>query len=195
MKSRRGCNAPRDPSWRIRRFACAPGDEFKAWYGNRRSSPAGLLCLGEKQGSAKRALPPQWSGDMNEHERYIRDFKLLDGMSYWGRAISLHATAICRAAQPASPDLRHDCGRGAATLALALGDGRHHSGHDRRGRRWPPWRPAPVAGYPRLQHGGAAGGPWSPPIPSGPRERLHHRVANALDAWRPYLPILMPAWR
>ena len=72
-----------------------------------------------KQGfSEKERYHLQWlSKDMNEHERYIRDFKLLlDGMSYWGPGDSLF-TQQQFAALPSQPRRIFDmgCGRGAAT--------------------------------------------------------------------------------
>ncbi len=76
-----------------------------------------------KQGfSEKDRYHLQWlSKDMNEHERYIKDFiQLLDGMSYWGpgdRAFTQQQFA----ALPIRPRriLDMGCGRGASTMALA----------------------------------------------------------------------------
>ena len=65
------------------------GDEFKAWQRQlQHQAPQAYFAWVMKQGfSEKERYHLQWlSKDMNEHERYIRDFKLLlDGMSYWGR--------------------------------------------------------------------------------------------------------------
>ncbi len=62
------------------------GDEFKAWQRQlQREAPEAYFDWVIKQGfSEKERYHLQWlSKDMNEHDRYIRDFKqLLDGMSY-----------------------------------------------------------------------------------------------------------------
>ena len=100
------------------------GDEFKAWQRQlQHQAPQAYFAWVMKQGfSEKERYHLQWlSKDMNEHERYIRDFKLLlDGMSYWGPGDSLF-TQQQFAALPSQPRriLDMGCGRGAATLALA----------------------------------------------------------------------------
>ncbi len=100
------------------------GDEFKAWQRQlQHQAPQAYFAWVMKQGfSEKERYHLQWlSKDMNEHERYIRDFKLLlDGMSYWGPGDSLF-TQQQFAALPSQPRRIFDmgCGRGAATLALA----------------------------------------------------------------------------
>lgn len=100
------------------------GDEFKAWQRQlQREAPEAYFDWVIKQGfSEKERYHLQWlSKDMNEHDRYIRDFKqLLDGMSYWGpgdRAFTQQQFA----ALPIQPRriLDMGCGRGASTLALA----------------------------------------------------------------------------
>ena len=100
------------------------GDEFKAWQRQlQHQAPQAYFAWVMKQGfSEKERYHLQWlSKDMKEHERYIRDFKLLlDGMSYWGpgdRAFTQQQFA----ALPIRPRriLDMGCGRGASTLALA----------------------------------------------------------------------------
>ena len=112
------------------------GEEFKAWQLQlQREAPEAYFAWVMKQGfSEKDRYHLQWlSKDMNEHERYIKDFiQLLDGMSYWGpgdRAFTQQQFA----ALPIRPRriLDMGCGRGASTMALAQ-------------RRWPPWRTPPV---------------------------------------------------
>lgn len=100
------------------------GEEFKAWQLQlQREAPEAYFAWVMKQGfSEKDRYHLQWlSKDMNEHERYIRDFKLLlDGMSYWGPGDSLF-TQQQFAALPIRPRriLDMGCGRGASTMALA----------------------------------------------------------------------------
>lgn len=100
------------------------GNEFKAWQLQlQREAPEAYFDWVMKQGfSEKERYHLQWlSKDMNEHERYIRDFKLLlDDMSYWGPGDSLF-TQQQFAALPMAPRriLDMGCGRGAATMALA----------------------------------------------------------------------------
>ena len=100
------------------------GDEFKVWQQQlQHQAPQAYFAWVMKQGFSEKArYHLQWlSKDMNEHERYIRDFKLLlDGMSYWGPGDSLF-TQQQFAALPSQPRriLDMGCGRGAATLALA----------------------------------------------------------------------------
>ena len=100
------------------------GEEFKAWQLQlQREAPEAYFAWVMKQGfSEKNRYHLQWlSKDMNEHERYIKDFiQLLDGMSYWGpgdRAFTQQQFA----ALPIRPRriLDMGCGRGASTLALA----------------------------------------------------------------------------
>jgi len=100
------------------------GDEFKAWQLRlQREAPEAYFAWVMRQGfSEQDRYQLQWlSKDMNEHERYIRDFKrLLDGMSHWGpgdRAFTQQQFA----ALPIRPRriLDMGCGRGASTLALA----------------------------------------------------------------------------
>ncbi|MBL0596286.1 MerR family transcriptional regulator [Aeromonas jandaei] len=100
------------------------GEEFKAWQLQlQREAPEAYFAWVMKQGfSEKDRYHLQWlSKDMNEHERYIKDFiQLLDGMSYWGpgdRAFTQQQFA----ALPIRPRriLDMGCGRGASTMALA----------------------------------------------------------------------------
>lgn len=100
------------------------GEAFKAWQRQlQREAPQAYFAWVMKQGfSEKDRYHLQWlSKDMNEHERYIKDFKqLLDGMSYWGPG-DCAFTQQQFAALPIRPRRILDlgCGRGAATLALA----------------------------------------------------------------------------
>lgn len=78
------------------------GEEFKAWQLQlQREAPEAYFAWVMKQGfSEKDRYHLQWlSKDMNEHERYIKDFiQLLDGMSYWGpgdRAFTQLQFAAC----------------------------------------------------------------------------------------------------
>ena len=100
------------------------GEEFKAWQLQlQREAPEAYFAWVMKQGfSEKDRYHLQWlSKDMNEHGRYIRDFKLLlDGMSYWGPGDRVF-TQQQFAALPIRPRriLDMGCGRGASTMALA----------------------------------------------------------------------------
>ena len=100
------------------------GEEFKAWQLQlQREAPQAYFDWVMRQGfSEKDRYQLQWlSKDMNEHERYIRDFKrLLDGMSHWGpgdRAFTQQQFAELAIRPNRILDI--GCGRGAATLALA----------------------------------------------------------------------------
>ena len=100
------------------------GEEFKTWQLQlQREAPQAYFDWVMRQGfSEKDRYQLQWlSKDMNEHERYIRDFKqLLDGMSYWGpgdRAFTQQQFAELAIRPNRILDI--GCGRGAATLALA----------------------------------------------------------------------------
>lgn len=100
------------------------GEEFKAWQLQlQREAPEAYFAWVMKQGfSEKDRYHLQWlSKDMNEHERYIRDFKLLlDGMSYWGPGDSLFTQQQFAALPIRSRRiLDMGCGRGASTMALA----------------------------------------------------------------------------
>ncbi|MFQ2191059.1 MerR family transcriptional regulator [Aeromonas jandaei] len=100
------------------------GEEFKAWQLQlQREAPEAYFAWVMKQGfSEKDRYHLQWlSKDMNEHERYIKDFiQLLDGMSYWGPGDRVF-TQQQFAALPIRPRriLDMGCGRGASTMALA----------------------------------------------------------------------------
>lgn len=100
------------------------GDEFKAWQLRlQREAPQAYFDWVMKQGfSEQDRYHLQWlSKDMNEHERYIRDFKqLLEGMSHWGpgdRAFTQQQFAALDMVPNRILDI--GCGRGASTLALA----------------------------------------------------------------------------
>ena len=100
------------------------GEAFKAWQLRlQQEAPQAYFDWVMKQGFGERdRYHLQWlSKDMNEHERYIRDFKrLLDGMSHWGpgdRAFTQQQFEALSMAPNRILDI--GCGRGAATLALA----------------------------------------------------------------------------
>ncbi len=100
------------------------GEAFKAWQLQlRREAPQAYFDWVMRQGfSEKDRYQLQWlSKDMNEHQRYIRDFKLLlDGMSHWGPGDRAFTQQQFEAlAMTPNRILDIGCGRGAATLALA----------------------------------------------------------------------------
>ena len=139
---------------------------------------------------------------MNEHERYIRDFKLLlDGMSYWGRAIASSPAAICRAAQPASPDPRHGLRARRRHPGAGTGDGRPIVAIDLDEEALAAVaRSASAAGLSQVTtlcaNMAALPAELAPADPHlGRGERLHHRGGQRLAKHGGRtLPALLPAW-
>lgn len=173
------------------------GDEFKAWQRQlQHQAPQAYFAWVMKQGfSEKERYHLQWlSKDMNEHERYIRDFKLLlDGMSYWGPGDSLF-TQQQFAALPSQPRriLDMGCGRGAATMALAQVTDATIVAIDLDEEALAVARSASAAGLSQVTT--LCANMADLPADLAPADLIWAEgsaytigVANALQAWRPYL--------